>query len=178
MTLSITGNTVLNFSMIDNGSFDNCGIASVEFSQSNFSCEDVGTQTVVVTLTDSYGNSTSQTIKVTILSSGIDVDFDGIDDACDDYINTQKVEMPNGFTPDGDQINDTFVIPALAQFNKVTLQVYNRYGHAVYESAQYNNDWNGTSSFNGMELPDDTYFYILNTDGELHQGFVYINRVK
>ena len=178
IALNVNGTATLNYAAVNNGSYDNCGIASVELSQSLFSCDDLGTQTVVVTLIDSYGNSTSQLIKVTVINSGIDVDLDGIDDACDDFVNTQIVQVPSGFSPNGDNINDTFIIPALDQFSSVHLQVYNKYGHEVYVSAKYNNDWNGSSSFNGMELPDDTYFYILTTDGELRQGFVYINRVK
>ena len=178
IALNLNGNASISFNQIDNGSFDNCGIALVELSQSNFTCEDLGTQTIQVTLTDSYGNSTIQIIKVTIVSSGVDVDLDGIDDACDDFVNTQIVQVPSGFSPNGDKINDMFIIPALDQFTKVQLQVYNKYGHEVYVSAQYVNDWDGTSSFNGMELPDDTYFYILTTDGELRQGYVYINRLK
>jgi gliding motility-associated-like protein len=178
IALNANGTATLNYAAVNNGSYDNCGIASVELSQSLFSCDDLGTQTVIVTLTDSYGNSTSQLIKVTVINSGIDIDLDGIDDACDDFVNTQIVQVPSGFSPNGDNINDTFIIPALDQFSSVHLQVYNKYGHEVYVSAQYNNDWNGSSSFNGMELPDDTYFYILTTDGELRQGFVYINRVK
>ncbi len=178
IALNANGTATLNYAAVNNGSYDNCGIATVELSQSLFSCDDLGTQTVIVTLTDSYGNSTSQLIKVTVINSGIDIDLDGIDDACDDFVNTQIVQVPSGFSPNGDNINDTFIIPALDQFSSVHLQVYNKYGHEVYVSAQYNNDWNGSSSFNGMELPDDTYFYILTTDGEVRQGFVYINRVK
>jgi len=178
VALDLTGTATITSSMIDAGSFDNCGLESIVLSQSLFGCNDLGTNVVQVTITDSYGNSAIAFVKVTITPSGIDVDMDGIDDACDEFVNTQVVQVPSGFSPNGDKINDTFIIPALDQFTKVQLQVFNKYGHEVYVSPLYKNDWNGTSSFNGMELPDDTYFYILNTDGELHQGFVYINRVK
>jgi gliding motility-associated-like protein len=178
VALDLTGTATVTSSMIDAGSFDNCGLESIVLSQSLFGCNDLGTNVVQVTITDSYGNSAIAYVKVTITPSGIDVDMDGIDDACDEFVNTQIVQVPSGFSPNGDNINDTFIIPALDQFTKVQLQVYNKYGHEVYVSSLYKNDWNGTSSFNGLELPDDTYFYILNTDGELRQGFVYINRIK
>lgn len=178
VALDLTGTATVTSSMIDAGSFDNCGLESIVLSQSLFGCNDLGTNVVQVTITDSYGNSAIAFVKVTITPSGIDVDMDGIDDACDEFVNTQIVQVPSGFSPNGDNINDTFVIPALDQFTKVQLQVYNKYGHEVYVSSLYKNDWDGTSSFNGLELPDDTYFYILNTDGELRQGYVYINRIK
>ena len=178
VALDLTGTATVTSSMIDAGSFDNCGLESIVLSQSLFGCNDLGTNVVQVTITDSYGNSTIAFVKVTITTSGIDVDMDGIDDACDEFVNTQIVQVPSGFSPNGDNINDTFIIPALDQFTKVQLQVYNKYGHEVYVSSLYKNDWDGTSSFNGLELPDDTYFYILNTDGELRQGYVYINRIK
>jgi gliding motility-associated-like protein len=178
VALDLTGTATVTSSMIDAGSFDNCGLESIVLSQSLFGCNDLGTNVVQVTITDSYGNSAIAFVKVTITPSGIDVDMDGIDDACDEFVNTQIVQVPSGFSPNGDNINDTFIIPALDQFTKVQLQVYNKYGHEVYVSSLYKNDWDGTSSFNGLELPDDTYFYILNTDGELRQGYVYINRIK
>jgi gliding motility-associated-like protein len=178
VALDLTGTATVTSSMIDAGSFDNCGLESIVLSQSLFGCNDLGTNVVQVTITDSYGNSAIAFVKVTITTSGIDVDMDGIDDACDEFVNTQIVQVPSGFSPNGDNINDTFIIPALDQFTKVQLQVYNKYGHEVYVSSLYKNDWDGTSSFNGLELPDDTYFYILNTDGELRQGYVYINRIK
>jgi gliding motility-associated-like protein len=178
LSLSTSGFALLSSTAIDLGSTDNCGIESISLSQSIFSCDDLGTKTILVTIIDNYGNSTTESIQVTILESGIDIDFDGIDDACDEFVNTQIVQIPSGFTPDGDHINDTFIIPALDQYTKIELKIFNRYGQSVYESLNYNNDWDGTSSYNSMELPDDTYFYILYTDQELHQGYVYINRVK
>jgi gliding motility-associated-like protein len=178
IALGLNGTATVSSAMVDAGSFDNCGLESFVLSQSMFSCNDLGTNVVQVTITDSYGNSAIAFVKVTITPSGIDVDMDGIDDACDEFVNTQVVQVPSGFSPNGDKINDTFIIPALDQFTKVQLQVFNKYGHEVYVSSLYKNDWDGTSSFNGLELPDDTYFYILNTDGELRQGYVYINRIK
>jgi gliding motility-associated-like protein len=116
-------------------------------------------------------------VIVTVESSGLDSDYDGIDDACDDNIIT-TVQVPNGFTPDNDGINDTFVIPGLDSYSTRKVSVFNRYGNAVYTNDAYSNDWNGTSSINGMELPDGTYFYVLELDNSVvKSGYVYINRV-
>ena len=131
-----------------------------------------------VTITDIHGNKTESSVLITSLLSGIDDDFDGIDDACDESVNTTTVEVPDGFTPDGDNINDLFVIPGMDNYSKIEIEIFNRYGNSVYKNAAYQNDWNGTSSVDGLPLQDDTYFYVLILDGSLTtQGFVYINRV-
>ena len=60
ITLDASGGYTLTASDVANlvtGSSDNCGIASTNASRSTFSCDDVGTQTVQVTLTDVHGNS-------------------------------------------------------------------------------------------------------------------------
>ncbi|MCB0565897.1 MAG: gliding motility-associated C-terminal domain-containing protein [Phaeodactylibacter sp.] len=75
-----------------------------------------------------------------------------------------KCEAPSIITPNGDGINDSFIIPCLLNepdFPKSQVQIYNRWGDEVYRSRMpYRNDWDGT--FNGEELPADTYFYIVN----------------
>jgi len=79
-----------------------------------------------------------------------------------------------GFSPNGDGINDFFRIDGLQQYTNHMVTVYNRWGSKVFESADYNGDWYGT--FNGKDLPDGTYFYIIEVDGELTKGYVQIMR--
>ena len=178
ITLSPNGPVAITVADVDNGSFDNCGIASIVLSQYAFDCSNLGQTEVFVTITDIHGNKTESSVIVTSLLSGIDDDFDGIDDACDESVNTTTVEVPDGFTPDGDNINDLFVIPGMDNYSKIEIEIFNRYGNSVYKNESYQNDWNGTSSVDGLPLQDDTYFYVLILDGALtKQGFVYINRV-
>ena len=70
----------------------------------------------------------------------------------------------SGFSPNGDGVNDNFVIQGLDKYPNNHLIIFNRWGNQVYGSSHYKNDWGGT--FDGKELPDGTYFYIL----ELGQG--------
>ncbi|HOH99896.1 MAG TPA: choice-of-anchor L domain-containing protein [Bacteroidales bacterium] len=65
--------------------------------------------------------------------------------------------FPNVFTPNGDGINDRFVIDKLEPFYYLgrDLIVYNRWGKKVYESSGYMNEWDGAG------VPDGTYFYIF-----------------
>ncbi len=93
------------------------------------------------------------------------------------------VKIPEGFTPDGDGINDNFVIQGIDQYPNAEMIIFNRWGNKVYESTGgYNNDWNGTSNFGlrigGDKLPIGTYFYVLELgDGsKAVKGFVYLNK--
>ncbi|OKL39446.1 hypothetical protein A3841_02480 [Pontibacter flavimaris] len=70
------------------------------------------------------------------------------------------IDIPNGFTPNGDGTNDTWVLknlPNLYPNNQVT--VYNRWGSEVFSSKGYQRPWDGT--FKGKRLPDGTYYCII-----------------
>lgn len=66
----------------------------------------------------------------------------------------------NAFSPNGDGINDLWIVTEDRCTNKVSAVVYNRYGTKVYESKEYHNNWNGT--YKGKPLPDGTYYYVLS----------------
>ena len=68
--------------------------------------------------------------------------------------------VPNAFTPNGDGINDRWRIQYLESYPGATVDVYNRYGQAVFSSEGYDVDWDGT--VNGKALPIGTYYYVIN----------------
>jgi gliding motility-associated-like protein len=76
------------------------------------------------------------------------------------------IVIPGGFTPNGDNINETFEIEGLEEYPNNTLLILNRWGDVVYEATPYQNDWNGSSNSSkvlfGEKLPPGTYFYILD----------------
>jgi len=92
-----------------------------------------------------------------------------------------EVFVPEGFSPNNDGTNDVLYILGLLPYPDNVLEVYNRYGHIVYETKGYQNDWDGRSqgdmTIGGNYLPRGTYFYILLLgDGEeVLKGFLYIN---
>ncbi len=57
-------------SAINNGSTDNCGIQSISVDIMNFDVDDVGANTVVLTVIDTSGNSTTTTAIVTVTGGG------------------------------------------------------------------------------------------------------------
>ena len=81
--------------------------------------------------------------------------------------------IPNGFSPNGDGINDFWQILGLQNYPTNRLQVFNRLGLLIYETNNYMNDWAGT--YNGERLPDGTYYYLLYlNDNRTEKGFVQI----
>ena len=83
------------------------------------------------------------------------------------------VFIPEGFSPNGDGVNDRFVIGGLPVGITVHLEIYNRWGHLVYRNPDYQNDWDGTAN-QGLKaaggkpdgLPDGTYYYQIRlSDG-------------
>jgi gliding motility-associated-like protein len=98
-------------------------------------------QTVNLTVTDANGCQASQQIHVT--------------EQC------PEVEIPNTFTPNGDGINDTWIIDGINNDPTVSLKVFNRYGSLIYKSNGYSTPWNG--EYNGGKVPSGVYYYILTT---------------
>jgi gliding motility-associated-like protein len=65
--------------------------------------------------------------------------------------------IPNTFTPNGDGINDTWVIPNLEYYPKSTVNIFNRWGQKLFSSTGYPVPWDGT--YQGSQLPTGTYYY-------------------
>ena len=72
------------------------------------------------------------------------------------------VTVPNVITPNGDGWNDIFMIDYLNQYDIRKLTIFNRWGTMVYQSDDYQNDWDGG------DVADGVYFYVL----ELWKGNV------
>ncbi|MFQ5446313.1 MAG: gliding motility-associated C-terminal domain-containing protein, partial [Saprospiraceae bacterium] len=77
----------------------------------------------------------------------------------------------------GDGENDVFVVPCVAAYPGSKLAVFNRWGNKIFETTNYNNDWDG--SYNGQPLPDGTYFFQLtlnDADRTMLNGYVVVMR--
>ncbi len=72
--------------------------------------------------------------------------------------------LPNAITPaNKDGFNDTWLIPYAYNNASVNVEVFNRWGQLVYNQYAYDNaaGWDGRNN-NGDDLPDGTYYYIIN----------------
>lgn len=112
------------------------------------------TTTYVLTLTDQHSCFSSDSVTITVI-----------------------IPFPNAITPNGDDVNDYFLIDNIQLYKQSSLLVFNRWGNLVYKASPYNNEWNGKSK-SGNDLPDDIYYYTLDYGvGEKPiSGYVLIKR--
>ncbi|MBK7407175.1 MAG: gliding motility-associated C-terminal domain-containing protein [Saprospirales bacterium] len=78
------------------------------------------------------------------------------------------LEVPNAFTPDGDQLNDLFRPVGIQTLYH--LRVWNRWGNLVFDNAGSGTPWDGTQD-GGTRAPSDVYAWTLEADvcGEVKQ---------
>jgi gliding motility-associated-like protein len=75
------------------------------------------------------------------------------------------VKPPNAFSPNGDGINDKWMIPNLSDYPGAYVEIFNRYGQKIFYSSGYNDPWDG--KLKGTPLPVATYYYVIT----LKNGF-------
>jgi gliding motility-associated-like protein len=102
--------------------------------------------TYTVTLTNASGCSSSASVLV-------------------EATDNMNFEAAYVFTPNGDGINDKFVIKNIEAYPDNKLMVYDRLGKPIYEANSYANNWDG--KVNGFTLAKDTYFYVLSVKGQV-----------
>ena len=83
-----------------------------------------------------------------------------------------NLEIPNVFTPNGDNVNDEFYFPAsaISEFKSV---VYDRWGKVVFEFNSISDKWSGTNYKNDNLCSDGVYFYTYSgtsTNGKVYSG--------
>lgn len=86
-----------------------------------------------------------------------------------------ELVFSNGFSPNGDEVNEFFEIQGAESYPNNSLSIFNRWGNQVYKADYYQNDWDGT--FNGASLMNGTYFYVFEDGvGNTFSGYVYIQK--
>uniref|UniRef100_UPI0015CE5FF2 DUF7507 domain-containing protein n=1 Tax=Winogradskyella costae TaxID=2697008 RepID=UPI0015CE5FF2 len=111
------------------------------------------------------------------------IDVNEVNDESSAEVDPICLTIYNEFSPNGDNVNETFVIDCLERYTDNKLEIYNRWGNLVYSKRGYLNDWNGSSNGRSVinksdELPVGTYYYVLDLgDGsDPRVGWVYLNR--
>lgn len=70
-----------------------------------------------------------------------------------------SIELPNVFSPNGDNINDLLVVKTKGIVNQFKWIIFNRSGQKVFETHDLLKPWDGT--YNGKPLPIGTYYWII-----------------
>jgi len=104
--------------------------------------------------THSYGANGTYSVLLVVTSS------DGCTDSIrEDYLIQDIIQVPNVITPNEPGAagkNNMLYFKNLEYYTSPTIVIYDRWGIKVYESNNYQNDWNG-----GKEV-DGVYYFILN----------------
>lgn len=138
----IAGQSIQLNASADNGTYlwsPPTGLGSVNIL--NPIASPVVTTEYTLTVTTTSGCSASDNIKVNVKQPDC------------------SIEPMNAFSPNGDGINDKWIVFKGACYHDIAVSIYNRYGSPVYQSKNYHNDWVGI--FNGKQLPDGTYYAVI-----------------
>ena len=250
VVLNASGTATITASQVNNGSTDNCSIATVTVSPINFTCADVGDNTVTLTVTDANGNVSTGTAVVTVAvdftvigdndldgipdncdddddndgivdqndncplianSDQLDTDGDGMGNACDDdddndgvldgidncpliynpnqddrdndgigdVCDTMEINVAEAITPNGDGINDTWVIYNIENHPNHIIRVFSRWGEEIMYARNYQNDWDGNYVNRSNALPGGSYYYQIDLEGNgtvSQDGWIFISK--
>lgn len=84
-------------------------------------------------------------------------------------VETDDITVAAGFSPNGDNVNETLAIENIEAYPQNKITIFNRWGNVVYEKTGYTNEagWNGNADEDGAmgstKVPEGTYFYVLET---------------
>jgi len=81
----------------------------------------------------------------------------------------------SGISPNGDGIDDRWVIRGLNQYRPVAVEIFTNRGIVVWSSDDYDNEWEGTDQ-NGVALMEGVYYYVLSRPDAEIKGWVHITR--
>jgi gliding motility-associated-like protein len=135
---------------------------TASYSWQNAAGIEVGTtQSITVTEVDVY--------TVTITVDGCSTESLPFD------VTSVSCVIQKGISVNNDDLNDTF---DLSGFDVKNLTIFNRLGMKVYTRNDYVDEWGGKSD-DGDELPDGTYYYVIQQrSGTVKTGWIYINRAQ
>lgn len=89
---------------------------------------------------------------------------------------TDLVKPENFFTPNGDGVNDKWVIQDIQLYPGNVVTIFDRAGRTLFQMMDYNNSWDG--NFNGALLTKGTYYYTIRLSKDIPpiKGFITIVR--
>ena len=101
----------------------------------------VSTTTYIVTGTLSGGCSATGSIAIMVSGEVI------------------NIAVPILFSPNGDNINESWIIEGVENYPECSLNVFDKRGGKVFETVGYRNNWDG--SIKGTPLPGGVYYYVF-----------------
>ncbi len=77
---------------------------------------------------------------------------------------SEIISVNKAFSPNGDGIDDVWIIENIEAIEECELTIFNRAGQRVFEAAPYHNNWDAT--INGRPLPSTDYYYVIQCNGK------------
>jgi large repetitive protein len=150
--IQLTGKGGLLYSWSNGGLLDNPYV----FNPTTSTKLPVGANPFVLTVTDGNGCTDTDDIFVFVTNTPVQNAF------------------PNVITPNGDGVNDVLMLPFLTEKydTPYTFKIYTRSGNVVLNTKNYDQSWGA------QDLPDDTYWYVLEIAGDKkdYRGFITVKR--
>ena len=86
---------------------------------------------------------------------------------------TEEIEVPvildscliNAFSPNGDNINDTWMLNTSFLYENTEVIIYNRWGAKIYQSLGYKQAWDGKNSSGNLVKEADYFYSIILKNG-------------
>ena len=78
-------------------------------------------------------------------------------------LNAPSLVVPIYFSPNGDGVNDKWVIPTMSEiYPSAVVHIYDRYGKVIAEYLGASDGWDGT--YNGAAMPSTDYWYVVEIE--------------
>jgi gliding motility-associated-like protein len=106
------------------------------------------------------------------ISNGLQIA--GVDGTNPVIYDNDMLNIPRFFSPNNDGVNDVWGWPNPDLYENSPLIIFNRFGQRIFETASYQNNWNGT--LDGKPLRDDAYYYSIKLSNTDVRGAVRIVR--
>ncbi|MFQ5446121.1 MAG: choice-of-anchor L domain-containing protein [Saprospiraceae bacterium] len=87
-------------------------------------------------------------------------------------VKNNPVDVPNAFSPNGDELNQNFTLVSKVPVNIIDFKVYNRWGQLVYNNKRGQQGWDGKQ--NGTPAPADVYIYYIKYEMAGGNGKQYV----
>lgn len=125
-------------------------------------------------------SSTTGEVAVQTLSDGTIFITQGFQQPTNIIIAELDLHFYNGITPNGDGSNETWIIDGIEQYPDNEISIFGRSGNLVWIGSSYDNTlvvFEGLNQ-NSNELPNGTYFYVMNITslGKKFKGWIEITR--
>jgi len=145
----------------------------IEFETESVSCEDKTDGKAIAEINGGVAPYTYNWENGTTTSFVTDLDEGKIELTITDMNLCQQTEVayidkldqpcfniPSGFSPNNDGINDTWVIRSAELYPDMEVTIFNKWHNQIYYSKGYPEPWAGTA--NNKNLPAGTYYYIVD----------------